>query len=282
MSKRLPVEIISEIIALLAEDDQERRGAAWNLGPASLVSHLWNSICRPHIFHTIAVGFGKASLMARFSFLHFEAPHLSVFIHQLQLYSWPSDDCIVEEWFPECCGRLKNLRVLSLEPHALRMYHLSMAPAPFAAGILSMLSVPRLRKLVLRGWSFSEEASDLLTMLPANLEHLILEDIGVNDRMCKPETVCLDALRSIEFVQVHHPMLELESFIQCPNLRSVTAQWHFYQQWSLPPWIPDTLSELSLCGMSCSHSIKRLVVDFVQPQFIVIFPTLEPLYGCLR
>ncbi|KAL4265872.1 hypothetical protein AB1N83_003639 [Pleurotus pulmonarius] len=43
-------------------------------------------------------------------------------------------------------------------------------------------------------------------------------------------------------------MLELESFIQCPNLRRVAAQWHFYQQWSLPPWIPDTLSELSLCA----------------------------------
>lgn len=53
---------------------------------------------------------------------------------------------------PECFGRLKNLRVLYLDPR------ISGLLLELAAGITSVLAAPRLCKLVLRGWDFAEMA----------------------------------------------------------------------------------------------------------------------------
>ncbi|KAJ8697502.1 hypothetical protein PTI98_004303 [Pleurotus ostreatus] len=244
--EKLPVELIAEIIAIVADGAQkcnpqnDENHPFWTLTASSLVSRTWTTICRPHIFHTLSIS--TENTTARLSFLHFDAPHLSEYIRTVHLW-WNDDSCTALAWFPECFARLKNLRALHLENG---ISSLSMAPAPLSAGIVSMLAAPRLCKLALNGWGFASDASDLLSMLPATLEELKLEDIMETHVTEKaPPTVRFDALRTLELLDVFHPMLEFKSFIDCPNLECLTARYH-YEPWNLPPWIPDELSELEL------------------------------------
>ncbi|KAF9490495.1 hypothetical protein BDN71DRAFT_187417 [Pleurotus eryngii] len=257
--EKFPVELIAEIIAIVADGTQEcnpkndENHPFWTLAASSLVSRTWTTICRPHIFHTLSIS--TENTTARLSFLHFDAPHLSEYIRTVHLW-WNDDSCTALAWFSEFFARLKNLRALHLD-HGISS--LSMAPASLSAVIVSTLAAPRLCKLVLNGWGFASDASDLLSMLPATLEELKLEDIMETHVTEKaPSTVRFDALRSLELLDVFHPMLEFKSFIDCPNLECLTARWYHYEPWILPPWIPDGLSELELYGMS----LPRYHIDF--------------------
>ncbi|KAF9489058.1 hypothetical protein BDN71DRAFT_1456601 [Pleurotus eryngii] len=53
------------------------------LAAASLVSRTWSTICRSHIFRIISIS--TRTMDDRLWFLHFEAPHLSEFIHVVRL-----------------------------------------------------------------------------------------------------------------------------------------------------------------------------------------------------
>lgn len=117
-----------------------------------------------------------------------------------------------------------------------------------------MLSAPLLHKLVLRGWSFPMGASDVLSMLSATLEELIIQDIAFWDSEGEGSSIIrLEALRSLELIGVSHSLHQFDNFIECPNLQSFTAQWPRQQYMKLPSWLPDSLSKLSLrAQLDCS------------------------------
>lgn len=250
----LPTELITEIVAIIA-DDASNAEAFSALTAASLVSRVWNTICRPHVFRTLSFSYQNTD--ARLSFLHFEAPHLSGYVRELHL-GWRRVYCTPSEWLPECFGRLKNLRELHLE-HGIM--NLSMAPPSLAAGIRSMLAAPRLRKLSLHYWAFVEDSSDLLSMLPSTLEELSLQNIEelsfqniilTDAENTLPSTTHLQALRSLHLAEIFHPMLRTRTFALCPNLDCLRIRWSYLQPWDLPSWIPATLTELTLDGVSLS------------------------------
>lgn len=60
-----------------------------------------------------------------------------------------------------------------------------------------------------------------------------------------------DALR-ILIVEAGVPVLRYTTPIECPNLRSLTVRWNGQRRWRLPPWIPNSLSELTLEGTPVS------------------------------
>lgn len=102
--------------------------------------------------------------------------------------------------------------------------------------------------------------SDFLAMLPPTLEVLILDIVSVAPESAeaatqKSTTLRLEALRVLELQAVFHPMLRSQNFIECPNLERLTARWYPIRYWYLPPWIPDTLSELVLHGVSRQPTI---------------------------
>ncbi|KAL4265862.1 hypothetical protein AB1N83_003628 [Pleurotus pulmonarius] len=239
----LPSELIEEIIAVAANSGPTPREVSQFLAAGSLVSRIWNIFCRPYIFHTITISFRDAN--ARLSFLHFQAPYLSQHIRTLDLHFWPSHRFLAEEWLPECLGRLTNLRVLRFEPE--RSFNLLRAPALLTAGIMTILFAPHLRKLVLRGWTFVTDASDLLSMLSPTLEELVIWDVSVRDAAGKGSTtIRLEALRSLGLINVSHPLLGFGNFFECPNLQSLVARWPRFHEWDVPLWLPDSLSELRL------------------------------------
>lgn len=52
----LPVELVAEIIAIVADGPQAcNPNPFWTLAASSLVSRTWSTICRPHIFHTLII-----------------------------------------------------------------------------------------------------------------------------------------------------------------------------------------------------------------------------------
>ncbi|KAG9219620.1 hypothetical protein CCMSSC00406_0006058 [Pleurotus cornucopiae] len=276
---RLPIEIIAEIIAAVVDgteftsedpDFYPGRDEHHPLAAASLVSRTWSTICRPHIFRIISIS--TRTMDDRLWFLHFEAPHLSEFIHVVHLQCDYDPDTTLA-WYPECLGRLKNLRVLHLDSW---MSTLLLEPGPLSAGISSMLAAPCLRKLALRGCDLSEDASDLRAMLPVTLKELVLEGISATSDIegKTTSTPRLEALRSLKLQEIYHPMFRLKNFIECPNLDRLSAHWYSGQPWDLPPWVPSSLSELVLCGMSLSSSVSDCnIPDFgtaIQPSVVEI------------
>lgn len=254
---RLPIEIIAEIISAVVDgtgftsedpDFHPGRDEHHPLAAASLVSRTWNTICRPHIFRIISIS--TRTMDDRLWFLHFEAPHLSEFILVVHLQCDYEPDTTLA-WYPECLGRLKNLRVLHLDSWMSTLFP---EPGPLSAGISSMLAAPCLRKLAFRGCDLSEDASDLRAMLPVTLEELVLEGISATSDIegKTTSTPRLEALRSLKLQEIYHPMFSLKNFIECPNLARLSAHWYSGQPWDLPPWVPSSLSELVLCGMSLS------------------------------
>ncbi|KAF9490496.1 hypothetical protein BDN71DRAFT_1454188 [Pleurotus eryngii] len=256
----LPVELVSEIIAIVAPEESKNpqpvmymsnaeQEAFRTLAAASLVSHSWNAVCRRHIFHTVFMFSSNTS--ARLSFLHFNAPHLAEYIHRLCVW-WNDDDprpaseC---RWLAECLYRMKNFRELILVsilwgPFAERRI--------FAAGGMPVLAASRLRKLALRDWDFAEDAYALLSMLSPTLEELVLENIStVSIEMEAPPTTHLAALRRLVLVDTVHPMLSAEN-IECRRLQYLKLQWlRNTYSWNMPPWIPASLSEFALISVSC-------------------------------
>lgn len=252
---KLPLEIIAEIIATVADgtdfdsaDPDRDPDKHHPLANSSLVSRTWNTLCRPHVFGTLSISF--TNTYDRLHFLHFDAPHLSEHIRTVRLWLGFEDGFPASEWYPACFGRLTNLRALQID-HGIAS--LLKEQALLAAGISAMLGASCLRKLVLRGWDFSTGASDLLAMLPPTLEVLTLELIGATPEGSAAHPASplrLDALRHLELQAVFHPTLTSTRLIECPNLQRLTAGWYPHQSWDLSPWIPDTLSELVLQGMS--------------------------------
>ncbi|KAF9487037.1 hypothetical protein BDN71DRAFT_1500056 [Pleurotus eryngii] len=278
---KLPPEVIAEIIATVADgtnfdsaDPDRDPDIHHPLANASLVSRTWNTICRPHVFRTFSISSTNTS--ARLHFLHFDAPHLSGHIRTVRLWLEGEGACPSSEWYPACFGRLTNLRALHLD-HGIAS--LLKEQEFLAAGISAMLAAPCLRKLVLRGWDFSTGASDLLAMLPPTLEVLMLDLISATPEgnAAQPTSpLRLDALRHLELQAVFHPMLTFTRLIECPNLQRLTAGWYAYQSWNLPPWIPDTLSELVLhAAPECN------IPDFgtaIKPSTVTIEPSGEMSY----
>ncbi|KAJ8697523.1 hypothetical protein PTI98_004320 [Pleurotus ostreatus] len=270
---RLPIEIIAEIIAAVVDgtefnsedpDFYPGREEHHPLAAASLVSHTWSTICRPHIFRIISIS--TRNMDDRLWFLHFEAPHLSEFILVVHLQCDYEPDTTLA-WYPECLGRLKNLRVLHLDSWMSTLFP---EPGPLSAGISSMLAAPCLRKLAFRGCDLSEDASDLRAMLPVTLEELVLEGISATSDIegKTTSTPRLEALRSLKLQEIYHPMFSLKNFIECPNLARLSAHWYSGQPWDLPPWVPSSLSELVLCAVSDCN-----IPDFgtaIQPSVVEI------------
>ncbi|KAF7433705.1 hypothetical protein PC9H_005668 [Pleurotus ostreatus] len=278
---KLPLEVIAEIIATVADgtdfdsaDPDRDPDVHHPLADASLVSRTWNTICRPHVFHTLSISSTNTS--ARLHFLHFDAPYLSDHIRTVRLWLEGEYACPDSEWYPACFGRLTNLRALHVD-HGIAS--LLKEQELLAAGISAMLAAPCLRKLVLRGWDFSTGASDLFAMLPPTLEDLMLELISATtegDTAQPTSPLRLYALRHLELQAVFHPMLTSTRLIDCPNLQRLTAGWYAYQSWNLPPWIPDTLSELVLrAAPECN------IPDFgtaIKPSAVTIEPSGEMSY----
>lgn len=111
----LPTELIIKIIAIVKGGHNSKRG---QYGPSpiaasALVSRTWNTLCRPHMFHTVVVYVD--TVLPRFSFLHFQAAHLCQYIRVLYFDATAAQHSVREaEWFPACFARLTNLRKLQL------------------------------------------------------------------------------------------------------------------------------------------------------------------------
>ncbi|KAF7433726.1 hypothetical protein PC9H_005691 [Pleurotus ostreatus] len=228
----LPVEIISEIIAIVASEDSKEplpvvyksdveKEAFRTLAAASLVSHSWNAISRRHIFHSVFIPFNNTS--ARLSFLHFQAPHLAEYIHRLCVW-WDDGTPPVSEWLTECFCRLKNFRELILTSS---LSGLLTERRISAVGVMPVLAASRLRTLTLRHWGFAEDAYDLLGMLPPTLEELVLEDIHTEtiEIEAPPPTTHLADLRRLVLIDTAHPMLSAENIIECPHLKQLELYW---------------------------------------------------------
>ncbi|KAG9225176.1 hypothetical protein CCMSSC00406_0007413 [Pleurotus cornucopiae] len=108
----LPAEVIIKIIGVVEGGHHSKRGqrAPSSLAASTLVSRAWNTLCRPHMFHTVTLH--TNTIYPRLSFLHFPAPHLSQYIHELYFEHTVAEGILskAEWWFPGCFARLKNLR----------------------------------------------------------------------------------------------------------------------------------------------------------------------------
>ncbi|KAF7424762.1 hypothetical protein PC9H_010073 [Pleurotus ostreatus] len=267
----LAVELIAAIIDIVADGYRDSLATQREplifstLAAASLVSRTWNTICSAYIFRTIKIT-APGDPGAQLSFLHFEAPHLSGHIHKLKL-KWDGR-CTNDDWLSDCFRQMKNLR-------ELRLHGAETINEPYVApvGMKPMLAAPYLRRLVLCGWYFAEDGSDLVGMLPDTVEELVLKRLGPPPQARSPHafpnnTVAPDSnantpsstgrrlenLRSMELIYIFLPLLNLKTFIECPNLRRFSVGWsELESRWDLPQWIPASLWELSLETNLYSH-----------------------------
>lgn len=247
----LPTELIIKILGIV--------GAYWHgikppLAACALVSHTWNTLCRPHMFHTVTVY--ANTVLPRFSFLHFQAAHLCKYIRAVYFEASAAARIVAKaEWFPECFARLTNL-------HKLRLF--SCVDGPLPAASLAAFAAPQLRKLYIQGWQFAG-VYDLLSMFPPTLEELQVDCIKF-DR--SPDSVAsralelkapripgvrLEALRNLE---IYHgdELFATPHLIECPNLARLFICWPG-ERMHLPPWLPASLPELVLsCTPFCISS----------------------------
>ncbi|KAF7431062.1 hypothetical protein PC9H_006780 [Pleurotus ostreatus] len=261
VSKPLPLELISEIVAFLDDRDDIYglfgKPPPPSLFPCSLVCRAWNIICRSHIFcRVIICDFDRH--FSRLSFLHFTAPHLFKAIRFFH-FGWnvDVDDSVtaLPSWVSDCSKRFENLRVLSLwggSTDMLKALDLNLTP---------LVATPRLRKLYIQTWCFEDDASDLLDILLSTnpkLEELVLDNVfGASDVVDEddapdaPSVVRFDALRCLELQNVDHSLVRFSAFIECPNLKSLVAEWP--EDWDLPPWCSTNFSDLEiLVDTDCS------------------------------
>lgn len=253
VSKPLPLELVSEIVAFL--DDRDGLCDLFSCKPlppslfaCSLVCRAWNAICQTRIFCRVVIcDFDRH--FSRLSFLHFTAPHLFKSIRFFH-FGWnvDVDDGVsaLPLWVSDCFKRFENLRVLSLwggSTDMLKALDLNLTPLVAAA---------RLRKLCIQTWCFEDDASDLLDILLSTnplLEDLVLDNIFAasdvvdeDDDPDAPSVVRFEALRSLELQNVDHSLVRFGAFIECPNLKSLVAEWP--KGWGLPPWCSTNFSDL--------------------------------------
>ncbi|KAF7440247.1 hypothetical protein PC9H_000591 [Pleurotus ostreatus] len=298
----LPFELTHHIIAFL-NDRSDRRNYQKVGFPAlkacSLVCRAWNDICRHCIFHTVTADICISQERdSPLSFLHFTAPHLYRYVTDLILF-WDRDVYGAPEWIPNTLPRFVNLRSLYLES---RMTSGAPAlPRPFALGVMALLDKAPLKCLSLTYWDFLADASDLLLLLSVcstTLEELSLETCSVSDRGTMPNMivsesrvppiVCLQALRKIK-LQGDSRAFQT-SRIESPNLRSLVYEQIQNSFCTIPNWISDKLSEVSLKAFEVSdipdlgQSIcpSSMTVDISKSHDDSFFTILSWVKGCLQ
>lgn len=262
-SHRLPVELITLIIESLddrKENEREYEECIWPAMKAcSLVSPAWKTICQPRMFHTFTIDLYRSinsPQILRLFFLHFTAPHLYKYIRNLNIIvtSCNNDD---HPWIPLALPLFVNLHSLSM--HDEMSSSRPTLPEPIALGIMNLLAVVPLKKLSLSSWNIAKDASDLLPLLSAcssTLEDLSLADSYVSSSgqgtMPKPTDsvppgVRLGALRNLE-LKVESTVITQLKQIDMPNLHSLTCAYKEDPFQELSPWMPATLSKLTLQG----------------------------------
>ncbi|KAF9499990.1 hypothetical protein BDN71DRAFT_1502478 [Pleurotus eryngii] len=248
---RLPTELIIKIISIVEGFQHCPKPP---LTACALVSHSWNTLCRPHMFHR--VNLYQSTIYYQLSSLHFQLPHLSQYIHTLTFNGCAAATIVSKaEWFPACFAWLTNLHKLWL---------MSGMDGPLPAVSLAMFAAPQLRKLYILGLRF-DGVYDLLSLFPPALEELIL-DIKFDrspDNIVKRELelkalripgIWLDTLRSLKILCGFKSILAIPHLIECPNLACLVVSCRpGPEPLYLPPWLPASLLELVLsCG---PHSV---------------------------
>lgn len=249
-SKQLPTELILQIIASFDRRGNSNthtysvKGVPPCLTACSLVCHAWNDICRPHIFRIVEIN--ARTLTPRLSFLHFKAPNLCNYVLDFRLsLDTRADYEPFPAWLPDCFSRFGNLGSLHLMDGGSVDSSLT-APSPLDVGITTLLAAPHLRKLHFEEWDFAGDVVSVLLPTSSRLEDLSLNDISTNMITVVSSPVRFDALQLLELYNIPDPLLEFKTFIECPNLRSLVAEWYGPVRWKLPSWVSTRFSELTL------------------------------------
>ncbi|KAF9489047.1 hypothetical protein BDN71DRAFT_1512494 [Pleurotus eryngii] len=262
-----PIELIRKIIALL--DDRpldelyycgECRRVPTGLVACSLVCSSWNDICRPHIFRSVTLDYGRDSDISRLSFLYLTAPHLCTYIRNLEL-RLPETPGAVSRWVQGRLPQFINLHELRLDGNfSVWCFPNSGTLSMYISHIVSLLpkaSASHIKRLDLRCWSAAAE--DLLPLLSAcqtTLEDLSMEIDFIPESSLHQETfestskisslIHLNALRSLTVHERYAARLSLSNVIECPNLETLRIEHYTDEFWDIPPWAPDGLSNLIL------------------------------------
>ncbi|KAF9497749.1 hypothetical protein BDN71DRAFT_1504457 [Pleurotus eryngii] len=266
---------MSDILSIIAGFDRRGnsnthtyslKGVPPCLTACSLVCHAWNDICRPHIFRIVEINAG--TLTPRLSFLHFKAPHLCNYVLNFRLSLDDRADCEpFPAWLPDCFSRFGNLCTLYLIGGGSVNSSLA-APSPLDVGITTLLAAPLLRKLHFRKWTFAGDDLSVLLPTSSRLEDLSLNNIDTNMMNVVSSPVRFDALQLLELYNIPHPLPGFKTFIECPNLRSLVAEWYGPLGWELPLWVSTRFSELTLnvsAWSGCPH-----FGEAIQPSLLTI------------
>lgn len=254
---QLPIELVDMIITCLEGGLKYDRAG---LKAYSLVSRVWNELCRPRIFRKLVVLLGDTYFpLRRLSFLHFTAPHLCKYISELsiQVTRYTQD---TPSWISLVFPLFVKVRSIELSIQARSTR--PMLPEPFAAGIMNLLAKVPLKKLRINGPEIMEDSSDLWPLLAASactLEVLVLDERSFAGQgiMAKPipphSVVRMVALRSLRLSSTKSRPILINGLKQLdvPNLDSLTCRYVSGDPFRvLSSQIPATMSTLTLRGMS--------------------------------
>ncbi|KAL4260356.1 hypothetical protein AB1N83_006813 [Pleurotus pulmonarius] len=302
----LPIELIYRIVAYL-DDRHNQQGAhrlertPTSLLASSLVCRSWLAICQSHIFRTVALSDNKASADSFAHFLLFTAPHLCRYVRNLKLLL-PAECDLITSRHLECIHLFKNLCTLRLGGSSTHVSRARLMDMVSLSGIVSFLSTLHLKRLELNNWTVSDPgASDLLPILLAchrTLRELTLDIIGVRrqenpqqvhseSRPCSP-VVCFDALRHLTLSQ-NMKTLPTIRFIECPNLESLKMTNYGDEPWSIPQWIPASVSHLTLNvlpdiplpNLGATICPSELTINIVDVEVFEYLDTMTWIQGCL-
>ncbi|KAF4596810.1 hypothetical protein EYR38_008201 [Pleurotus pulmonarius] len=80
----------------------------------------------------------------------------------------------------------------------------------------------------------------------------------------------------MDLLYIRHPLFDLQTFIECPNLRRFAVGWAgSRRRWDLPPWIPTNLLELEL-ETDLDSYIPRINAS-IQPSVVKIEACIDRL-----
>lgn len=303
----LPIELIYRIVAYLDDRHNEQgshRGERipTSLLACSLVCRSWVAICQSHIFRTVALSYNKASADSFIHFLLFTAPHLCDYVRNLKLRLPTSERDLITGRHLECINLFKNLCSLRLAGSSTHASRARLMHVVSFLGIVSLLSTLHLKRLELNNWTVSgPDASDLLPILLAcqrTLRELTLDIIGVR-RQENPQhvhsesrpsspVVCFDALRHLTLSQ-NMKSLPTINFIECPNLESLKMANHGDDPWSVPQWIPASVSHLilnvlpdiPLPNLGTTICPSELTINMIDAEAVEYLDTMTWIQECL-
>ncbi|KAF4588193.1 hypothetical protein EYR38_010160 [Pleurotus pulmonarius] len=137
-----------------------------------------------------------------------------------------------------------------------------MVPAPFALGIISLITAVPLKVLHLECWGFLKDSYDLLRILSccsSSLEDLFIQTTAydhstipgdetiVDDGRTVSSPVRVKSLRILRlFEWIGRSPLPPTDLLECPNLERLELAPTLAGPWDIPSWIPDGLQELVL------------------------------------